>query len=812
MVGRRTVILGTLGALLCALVVSPSIAAGEQATYLVDSNADSGDLNPGDGVCEAAGGHCTLRAAIDEANTHTGDQTIEFVYKFTGTNRIPGCNLPAITADDLTIDGSEQWWVSKDRPGVEIKGSGCTLLSIQAERVTVSGVFFGGGSFTAVYVHNCGGGNLIGGIGSRERNVFHTATYGVHIGMGAGVGNAIIGNYFGTFDGHTPLSGFVGDTGILVESSYTTIWDNLIVGQSSAGIDISSSNSVVVWDNIVGADKYCSSAMPNGTGIYVRGTDAGTLIGPDNTVAGNTGHGIHLYHADNTYVAGNDIGGFGIGNGGDGIHIHLTRGAQIGDPDYPNTISDNSGNGIWADLYDVTVQGNSILDNGQDGVELGWSQSQIGGSGIGERNYISGNGGNGVHLNGTGGITVTGNYIGVGIGGSADYGNNGHGVLINNGGGGNVVGGTGVGEGNRIGYNHGDGVHLAGSSTQSNYVVGNVIGSAFNWAWDAPNHNHGVGIYNGAHDNWIGSTGVLSGGNVILASRWSGVAIVNSDDNNVMSNYIGTNGAGVDWGNAFYGVDVVNSSGNSIRENEIAYNGTAHGVDGAEAGVRVSGAAATDNMISRNSIHDNDGPGIELVSGANNSLAAPVITSAACGSVQGTACANCWIEFYSDSDDEGRVYEGHFTTPPSGAITWSGTVNGPWLTALAIGPESAKDTSPFSMPYYAGSCNSSPEASIAVTPTTGYTTTAFSFDASGCSDAEDPTSDLQVRWDWDGNGVYDTGWTTTKTAAHTYNAPGTYTVHLQVMDTLGLWDTATQQVSVSKRYWVHLPLVVRAGH
>jgi PKD repeat protein len=66
-----------------------------------------------------------------------------------------------------------------------------------------------------------------------------------------------------------------------------------------------------------------------------------------------------------------------------------------------------------------------------------------------------------------------------------------------------------------------------------------------------------------------------------------------------------------------------------------------------------------------------------------------------------------------------------------------------------------------------------------------------------------------VRWDWENNGVYDTGWSTIKTADYSYTSVGTYTVRLEVMDTLGLKDTATHQVTVSVPHWVYLPLVLK---
>jgi hypothetical protein len=44
----------------------------------------------------------------------------------------------------------------------------------------------------------------------------------------------------------------------------------------------------------------------------------------------------------------------------------------------------------------------------------------------------------------------------------------------------------------------------------------------------------------------------------------------------------------------------------------------------------------------------------------------------------------------------------------------------------------------------------------------------FNFDASGVGDGEDAVSTLQVRWDFEDDGVWDTGFSTTKTIAHDY--------------------------------------------
>ncbi|MBN1561625.1 hypothetical protein JW998_15345 [candidate division KSB1 bacterium] len=92
-----------------------------------------------------------------------------------------------------------------------------------------------------------------------------------------------------------------------------------------------------------------------------------------------------------------------------------------------------------------------------------------------------------------------------------------------------------------------------------------------------------------------------------------------------------------------------------------------------------------------------------------------------------------------------------------------------------------------------------PTASFSVTPSSGSTYTVFSFDASGCSDQEDPTASLQVRWDWQNDGAWDTNYSSNKTVTHQYTAGGTYTVKLQVIDTGQHSDFATNQITVDDK-------------
>jgi hypothetical protein len=91
---------------------------------------------------------------------------------------------------------------------------------------------------------------------------------------------------------------------------------------------------------------------------------------------------------------------------------------------------------------------------------------------------------------------------------------------------------------------------------------------------------------------------------------------------------------------------------------------------------------------------------------------------------------------------------------------------------------------------------SPPEAAFTVDPGSGDIGTVFHFDASGSSDDEDPVTALEVHWDWEDDGVYDTPWSLSKTITHTYATTGTYTIRLEVRDTDGQTDSTTCSVTV----------------
>jgi len=93
--------------------------------------------------------------------------------------------------------------------------------------------------------------------------------------------------------------------------------------------------------------------------------------------------------------------------------------------------------------------------------------------------------------------------------------------------------------------------------------------------------------------------------------------------------------------------------------------------------------------------------------------------------------------------------------------------------------------------------NTAPVAIFTVEPATGNTGTIFVFDASSSSDAEDQISQLQIRWDWENDGTWDTDFSTQKIIQHQFTASGTYTVILEIKDIEGLRDTYSTQVFIS---------------
>jgi len=94
--------------------------------------------------------------------------------------------------------------------------------------------------------------------------------------------------------------------------------------------------------------------------------------------------------------------------------------------------------------------------------------------------------------------------------------------------------------------------------------------------------------------------------------------------------------------------------------------------------------------------------------------------------------------------------------------------------------------------------NTPPVAVFTAGDNIGTIETIFTFDATGSYDLEDDKSELQIRWDWQDDGLWDTEFSTDKILEHGFGKEGFYIVKLEVMDTKGLRSDYSEVITVEK--------------
>jgi Bacterial Ig-like domain (group 3) len=402
------------------------------------------------------------------------------------------------------------------------------------------------------------------------------------------------------------------------------------------GIEIDTTGVLVVGNYIgytTGVDE------PNDNGVYITGsgnTVGGTTAASLNVISGNSSDGVAIngLGAVDNVVEGNDIGTDGTGevasaNDHDGILI--TDGAsdnRIGGTTAAasNVISGNtndgveisgagtSGNVVEDDTIGTDATGMFAVPNGQIGVEVdqGASDNTIGDT-IGAPTVISGNGANGVAIEGPGtfGNVVQGDDIGTDSTGTNPLVNGSDQVVISDGAPDNTIGGTTAAASDEIfDFREQIGVHLSETGTTGNVVEGDDITGLYVYS---PG-NYGVLIDGGATANTIGGTTAAAGN--AIADNFTGVQIADTGttSNALEGNFIGPQGMGTLSAPNYVGVCISDgASRNTI-------GGTAGGAgnviaDTAGDGITIGftqGDESNDNAILGNSIFGNTGIGIDL--------------------------------------------------------------------------------------------------------------------------------------------------------------------------------------------------------
>jgi uncharacterized protein (TIGR02145 family) len=93
--------------------------------------------------------------------------------------------------------------------------------------------------------------------------------------------------------------------------------------------------------------------------------------------------------------------------------------------------------------------------------------------------------------------------------------------------------------------------------------------------------------------------------------------------------------------------------------------------------------------------------------------------------------------------------------------------------------------------------NRPPTANFTMSTFSGNTKTEFRFDGWWARDIESSPSEMLFRWDWDGDGQWDTDYLKTPAMIRRFDTPGIYNTAMEVTDPLGLRDTCYKVISVS---------------
>ncbi|MGH3145206.1 MAG: hypothetical protein ACRDTR_05330, partial [Rubrobacter sp.] len=403
---RRRTLLASLLALAVVLLTLSSGTVVAATTFTVNSTDDAADIEIADDECDSDpdnGEHCTLRAAIEEANDTAGADTIDFDIE-EGTNPAktiyPTSQLPPIT-DAVTIDGYTQADASPNglsegndavlnvqldgqdagagAIGLVVEASDCTIRGLVIRRFDFDGIRITGAGATGNRVEGNfiginrdgvtdrgnGGGvyvtsdsNTVGGPEPEMRNVISgNDESGVLISGDGTTGNAVEGNYVGTTaDGTADLGNLFGV--YVFDASDNTIGGtaedtrNVVSGNDQSGL------------NIAGGDA---------SGNRIEGNHVGTTADGSRAL-GNTAAGVSIQSADLTTVGGTTarVGNRIAHNGQDGVSI--VNNDSAGNQVLSNRIYANGGLGI--DLAGGTENANGVTandtgdpDNGPNGLQ-----------------------------------------------------------------------------------------------------------------------------------------------------------------------------------------------------------------------------------------------------------------------------------------------------------------------------------------------------------------------------------------------------------------------------------------------------------
>jgi len=451
------------------------------ATYTVTNTLNSG---PG-----------SLQAAITSANAVFGPDSIVFNIPLSDAGYDSSAGvwtinistpLTYVSGGYTIIDATTQTRNQGDRnpngPEIHLKGTGSTYYGI-----------------LLVSPNNVVMGFIVSGF-----------QYGILIANTTATGNIVRDNYIGIdYDGLIPAPNNVG-IAMGMNSTGSTIKNNLVSGNTMAGIAIRNSYNNTIQGNLVGTSGNGNSKVPNYYGIALD-SSYNNIIGGSNSVQRNI-------------ISGNSSAGIAVNNRFS--HNNTIKGNYIG----------------------VNITAGDTLPNLNGIILAGSANNVIGGNSTTEGNVISGNIQGGIVLNGSGTRlnVIKGNLIGTNAAGN-NYMSNHTGIIFMSQANSNTIGGASATERNIISGNLEIGIYTEASD--SNIIIGNYIGPDITGSGTFKQGDTLVQA-NGIEFNTVSRSNRLGGynageGNVVSGNRVYGMVYYgNVSKNSVIGNYIGTDATG----------------------------------------------------------------------------------------------------------------------------------------------------------------------------------------------------------------------------------------------------------------------------
>lgn len=337
---------------ICAILVVSAIvvivsqlpntrAAG---TFTVNSLGDTPDAVPGNGLCADAGGACTLRAAIQEANINSSDTDV-INFSVTGTINLTG-PLPNLTNMTINGPGSSQLTVRRNTGGdYRIFTINGFIVNLSGLKVTngrtadgTAGSVFGnsggdGGGIMAVGTVNMNdvvvtenrtgnggpGGSSTGGWGGSGAGIFGGGTLTL---TNVTVSNNITGN--GTTGAHGGSGGRGG--GIFFHGTSLTMTNTRVIGNTTGNGAAGTNGGASGGGGGDGGGVLINNGTLTMNGVAINANNSGDA---NFGGTGGVGGGLMTMPGVNSTIDNATFSDNTTGDGGGGVTGQGGRGAGI---------------------------------------------------------------------------------------------------------------------------------------------------------------------------------------------------------------------------------------------------------------------------------------------------------------------------------------------------------------------------------------------------------------------------------------------------------------------------------------------------